>query len=42
VTRLNGGKSGPALGLFDEATYTNCHGELSQHDTILLFTDGLF
>ncbi len=35
-------KSGPALGLFDEAVYPNSHCELSPHDTFLLFTDGLF
>lgn len=42
VTYLNGSKPGPALGLIDEAWYTNCHGELSLHDVLLLFTDGLF
>jgi len=39
---LNGGEHGPALGLFGDAVYTNCHSELSPHDTVLLFTDGLF
>jgi phosphoserine phosphatase RsbU/P len=39
---LNGGKHGPALGLFEDAVYADCHCELSPHDTILLFTDGLF
>ena len=39
---LNGGKHGPALGLFDDAVYSNCHCELSPHDTLLLFTDGLY
>ncbi len=42
VIRLNGCKPGPALGLFDEATYTACHTEIARGDTILLFTDGLF
>ena len=42
VSRLNGIKPGPALGLFDDANYSNSHAELSLHDTILLFTDGLF
>ena len=39
---LNGSKHGPALGLFDAAVYPNCHCELSPHDTLLLFTDGLY
>lgn len=39
---LNGGKHGPALGLFEDAVYVNCRSELSPHDTVLLFTDGLF
>src|SRR5215831_12144858 len=39
---LNGGEHGPALGLFGDAVYTNAHCELSPHDTVLLFTDGLF
>ena len=40
--QLNGGEHGPALGLFGDAVYTNSHCELSPHDTVLLFTDGLF
>jgi phosphoserine phosphatase RsbU/P len=39
---LNGSKPGPALGLFDDALYPNSHCELSPHDTLLLFTDGLY
>jgi sigma-B regulation protein RsbU (phosphoserine phosphatase) len=39
---LNGSKHGPALGLFEDAVYANCRCELSPHDTVLLFTDGLF
>src|ERR1700726_2658054 len=39
---LTGSKHGPALGLFDDAVYSNSHCELSPHDTLLLFTDGLF
>ena len=39
---LNGGKHGPALGLFDDAVYPNSHCELSPRDTLLLFTDGLY
>lgn len=38
---LNGGKPGPALGLFDDAKYVNCRAPLSPHDVILVFTDGL-
>lgn len=39
---LNGSKHGPALGLFDDAVYLTSHSELSPHDTLLLFTDGLY
>ena len=39
---LNGSKHGPALGLFEEAVYTNCRCEILPQDTVLLFTDGLF
>lgn len=39
---LNGSKHGPALGLFDDAVYALSHCELSPHDTLLLFTDGLY
>jgi serine phosphatase RsbU (regulator of sigma subunit) len=39
---LNGSKHGPALGLFGDAVYPNSHCELSPHDRLLLFTDGLF
>jgi sigma-B regulation protein RsbU (phosphoserine phosphatase) len=39
---LNGSKHGPALGLFDDAVYSDSHCELSPHDTLLLFTDGLY
>lgn len=36
------GKSGPVLGLFDEARYERSVCQLSPHDTLLVFTDGLF
>ena len=36
------GKSGPALGLFDEAVYPASSVGLAPNDTVLLFTDGLF
>jgi phosphoserine phosphatase RsbU/P len=39
---LNGGKPGPALGLFDDAVYSSSHCQLSPRDTLLLFTDGLY
>lgn len=39
---LNGSEHGPALGLFDDAVYPTSHCELSPHDTLLLFTDGLY
>lgn len=42
VTRLNASRPGPALGLIDEFPYTNCQSELSLHDVLLIFTDGLF
>ena len=41
-TPLNGCKPGPALGLFENALYQTCRSELSPHDVVLLFTDGLF
>lgn len=36
------GKTGPALGLFDEAEYERSVCPFAPGDTILLFTDGLF
>lgn len=36
------GDSGPALGIFDGATYKTCKATLSAGDCIMLFTDGLF
>ena len=36
------GKTGPALGLFDEAEYERCACRFAQGDTVLFFTDGLF
>ena len=36
------GKSGPVLGLFDDAKYTGNSCEISPQDILLLFTDGLF
>jgi serine phosphatase RsbU (regulator of sigma subunit) len=33
---------GPALGLFEGATYPTAHHALAAHDLVLLFTDGLF
>jgi sigma-B regulation protein RsbU (phosphoserine phosphatase) len=36
------GKSGPVLGLFDDATYELSVCQLSPRDTLLIFTDGLF
>jgi len=37
-----GGKTGPVLGLFDEATYERCVCFFTPGDTVLFFTDGLF
>ena len=36
------GKTGPALGLFDDAAYPICTQRLAPQDVVLLFTDGLF
>ena len=33
---------GPALGIFEKATYQNNHAEASANDLIVLFTDGVF
>lgn len=40
--RLNLCKRGPVLGMFPEATYGTSRNDLSVHDMVLLFTDGLF
>jgi sigma-B regulation protein RsbU (phosphoserine phosphatase) len=37
-----GGKSQPALGLFEEATYQTSEVRLSAGDLVMLFTDGLY
>jgi phosphoserine phosphatase RsbU/P len=40
---LDGGRrSGPVLGIFDNAKYETLSCMLSPHDVVLLFTDGLF
>jgi sigma-B regulation protein RsbU (phosphoserine phosphatase) len=39
---LNGDTPGPALGLIENAKYRTSRCNLSPHDVILLFTDGLF
>ena len=39
---LDGGRPGPALGIFDGAKYETLRCKLSPHDVVLLFTDGLF
>jgi sigma-B regulation protein RsbU (phosphoserine phosphatase) len=36
------GKSQPALGLFEDATYQTSEVKLSPHDLVMLFTDGLY
>jgi sigma-B regulation protein RsbU (phosphoserine phosphatase) len=40
--RLNHCKRGPVLGMFDGAEYGTSRVDLSVHDQVLLFTDGLF
>jgi sigma-B regulation protein RsbU (phosphoserine phosphatase) len=37
-----GGKSQPALGLFEEAIYKTSEVKFSPHDLVMLFTDGLY
>ncbi len=37
-----GGKSQPALGLFEEAVYHTSEVRFSPHDLVMLFTDGLY
>jgi sigma-B regulation protein RsbU (phosphoserine phosphatase) len=37
-----GGKSQPALGLFEEAIYQTSQVKFSPHDLVMLFTDGLY
>ncbi len=37
-----GGKSQPALGLFEEAVYRTSEVKFSPHDLVMLFTDGLY
>jgi sigma-B regulation protein RsbU (phosphoserine phosphatase) len=37
-----GGKSQPALGLFEEAIYQTSEVNFSPHDLVMLFTDGLY
>jgi sigma-B regulation protein RsbU (phosphoserine phosphatase) len=36
------GQSRPALGLFEDATYSTTESELTADDLIMLFTDGLY
>lgn len=40
--RLNHCKRGPVLGMFPDAQYGTSRADLSVHDMVLLFTDGLF
>jgi sigma-B regulation protein RsbU (phosphoserine phosphatase) len=42
ASRLNHGKRGPVLGMFAQAKYETNRSDLSVHDMVLLFTDGLF
>jgi phosphoserine phosphatase RsbU/P len=39
--KVNAGKRGPALGLFEKAAFPTCRRPLAVDDVILLFTDGL-
>jgi sigma-B regulation protein RsbU (phosphoserine phosphatase) len=42
ASRLNHCKRGPVLGMFPEAEYGTSRCDVSEHETVLLFTDGLF
>ncbi len=42
ASRLDHCKRGPVLGMFPEAVYGTSRCDLAEHDTFLLFTDGLF
>ena len=42
ASRLNHCKRGPVLGMFPDAQYGTSRCDLSVHDMVLLFTDGLF
>jgi sigma-B regulation protein RsbU (phosphoserine phosphatase) len=42
AVHLNHCKRGPVLGMFEEAVYESQSAQLSVHDMVLLFTDGLF
>ena len=42
ASRLNHCKRGPVLGMFPEAEYGSSRCDIAVHDTVLLFTDGLF
>ena len=37
-----GTESGPALGIFESPTFVTASHEISPHDLVILFTDGLF
>ena len=38
---LSNGSLGPALGLFEEATYESCLSPIAPGDLVIMFTDGL-
>jgi phosphoserine phosphatase RsbU/P len=39
---VNGGRNGPVLGVFDDSEYLTTSRELSAHDLVVLYTDGVF
>ncbi|HUK83860.1 MAG TPA: SpoIIE family protein phosphatase [Verrucomicrobiae bacterium] len=39
---VNGGRNGPVLGVFDDSEYVTANRELSAHDLVVLYTDGVF
>ncbi len=39
---FDGGKPGPALGVFEDSAYVTARRLLAAHDVVILFTDGLF
>lgn len=42
AAKLNHCKRGPVLGMFESAQYNSSRSDLSEHDMVLMFTDGLF
>ena len=39
---VNGGRNGPVLGVFEDSEYVTTSRDLSAHDLVVLYTDGVF